>query len=278
MARPLNLSPKALKFIADCLFDGLTDSETALLAGVSQKFIERARAGEQCPEIKRATLHRKRHYIALIRDGDDRSNHWQRIAWFLERRYPREFSKPEVQLNLTTNASTTNNTLIITAEQAQNLQSRSNAIDLELSKLASPSARAARAASIDQESAPASAASSSACAAGKESEGHHSPARTPAAPAQPPDPNLSGKSETGEISSNSKPDPSLAGNCQPSDYSRNSKKSGRHMTVADGRKRRDDVGRRASRRDEAKSGGAAASAGVRKRGKYGVRMKKKAGG
>ena len=134
MARQLHLSQKALTLIADCIFDGLTDAETALLTGVSEKFIQRARAGDECPAIKKATLQRKRGYIALIRDGDDRSNRWQRVAWFLERRYPREFSKPEVQLQV--NASTTtNNQLIITAEAARELSARASVVDAEVEKL-----------------------------------------------------------------------------------------------------------------------------------------------
>ena len=134
MARQLHLSQKALTLIADCIFDGLTDEETALLSGVSVKFIQRARAGDECPAIKRATLQRKRGYIALIRDGDDRSNRWQRVAWFLERRYPTEFSKPEVQLSL--GASTvTNNTLVITAEAARALQARASTVEAEVEKL-----------------------------------------------------------------------------------------------------------------------------------------------
>lgn len=134
MARPFQLSPKHLTLIAGCIFDGLTDEETALLAGVSVKRIERMRAGDECPEIKKATIQRKRHYIALIRDGDDRTNRWQRIAWFLERRYPTEFSKPEVQLSLG-NASVTNNTLVITAEAAQALQRRASTVDAEVEQL-----------------------------------------------------------------------------------------------------------------------------------------------
>ena len=133
-----------IDLIAGCIFDGLTDSETALLAKVPVKQISRLRLGEDCPEIRESTIQRMRKYIALIRDGEDRSNRWQRIAWFLERRYPDRWAKPEVLLNINSSgANVTNNTLVITAEQAQGLRNRNATIDEALSKLSPPSARAA---------------------------------------------------------------------------------------------------------------------------------------
>ena len=119
-------------------------AETALLAKVPVKQISRLRLGEDCPEIRESTIQRMRKYIALIRDGEDRSNRWQRIAWFLERRYPDRWAKPEVLLNINSSgANVTNNTLVITAEQAQGLRNRNATIDEALSKLSPPSARAA---------------------------------------------------------------------------------------------------------------------------------------
>jgi hypothetical protein len=140
MPSRINYTKALINLIAGCIFDGLTDEETALLAGISSKTITRIRQGDECPSIKVATLERKRHYIRLIRDSNEGGNHWQRIAWFLERRYPKEFAKPEVQLQIT-DASTTNNTIVITAEQAQGLRSRSSAIESELATLTPPNKR-----------------------------------------------------------------------------------------------------------------------------------------
>src|SRR4029077_16822030 len=127
-------SKALINLIAGCIFDGLTDEETGLLAGVSGKQIGRLRAGNDCQQIRVSVVERMRKYIALIRDGDDRSNRWQRIAWFLERRYPDRWAKPEVLLNVNT-ASTTNNVLVITAEKASHLKSRSTAVEAELNSL-----------------------------------------------------------------------------------------------------------------------------------------------
>ena len=134
---------KALvNLIAGCIFDGLTDEETGLLAGVHGSTIGRLRAGTECKEIRVSVVERMRKYIALIRDGEDRSNRWQRIAWFLERRYPDRWAKPEVLLNINSSgANVTNNTLVITAEQAQGLKIRNASLDEALSKLSPPASR-----------------------------------------------------------------------------------------------------------------------------------------
>ena len=131
-----------IDLIAGCIFDGLTDEETGILSKIPTRQISRLRLGEDCPEIRIATIERMRKYIALIRDGTDREGRWTRIAWFLERRYPDRWAKPEVLLNLNTGSNVTNNTLVITAEQAQGLKLRNVALDEQLSKLSPPSARA----------------------------------------------------------------------------------------------------------------------------------------
>jgi hypothetical protein len=56
----------------------------------------------------------------------------------LERKYASQLSKPEVQLNLTSNNAVTNNTLVITAERAEGLRSRNASIEQALSKLTPP--------------------------------------------------------------------------------------------------------------------------------------------
>lgn len=124
-----------LKFIAECIFDGLTDEETGLLAHVSTKTIERLKQGdtEQCLAMKAAVASRKQKYIRIIRDGDQAN--WQRIAWFLERRYPMQFSRPEVQLTIASSTTNTHQTLVVTAEAANELVSKAKAMDAEVSKL-----------------------------------------------------------------------------------------------------------------------------------------------
>ena len=133
--RPTKLTPAVQKLMADCFFDGLTDEETAALCEVSRKTISRARAGQFCPAIKKAEFGRKQFYIRKLRDG--KRADWPRIAWFLERRYPTEFSKPEVQLQITSNTlnQTVNNTLIVTAEVAHGINSRVKDVDAKIERL-----------------------------------------------------------------------------------------------------------------------------------------------
>ena len=131
--RPPKITKAIEKQIADCFFDGLTDVETAALCDVSYKTIQRARAGQFCPAIKKAEFARKQFYIRKLRDG--KRPDWPRIAWFLERRYPTEFAKPEIQLAVNTTNQTVNNTLIVTAEVAKDVVSRVKTVDAKIEKL-----------------------------------------------------------------------------------------------------------------------------------------------
>jgi hypothetical protein len=250
--KKIQLSEKTLKKIAEALFLAYTVEQAAYLGGISRQTLARIQKTEIWSRIEEKALEFERPFRQKVWHG---SLGWQGAAWMLERKYPSQLARPEIQLQVNASSTTTNNTLIITAEQAESLRSRSNAIAAELTKLETPSARTARSASSVLESAPASVEEEKASAAGSEEEGHHSATRTPGQASGTPDPSLSENSKTGKVSNNSNPDPNLAGNCQPSDFSGNSKKSGRHMTVADGRKRRDEAGRRASKRAEAQKQG-----------------------
>jgi hypothetical protein len=122
--RPRVITKEKEKVIVRCFVDGLTDEETALFTDISRKTISRMRAGEYCPDIKKATLARRMFYLKKLRDG--RRQDWTRIAWYLERLFPQQFCKPEVALAITQNTlnQTTNNSLILTAEVAEGVLSR----------------------------------------------------------------------------------------------------------------------------------------------------------
>ena len=133
MPRPSVITKAVEQKIAGCFFDGLTDEETALLCGISSKTIQSARHGTKFPGIKKIELTRKRFYLEKIRDGDNRD--WPRIAWWLERRWPNEFAKPEIQLAINTTNQTVNNTLIVTAEVAHGISSRVKDVDAKIERL-----------------------------------------------------------------------------------------------------------------------------------------------
>jgi hypothetical protein len=131
--RPPKITPAVEKKIAECFFDGFTDSETALLCDISTKTIQKARHTDLFPRIKKIELNRKQFYIGKIRDGDNRD--WPRIAWWLERRWPTEFTKPEVQLQINTTNQTVTNTLIVTADIPHGLNSKLNEHFKEIERL-----------------------------------------------------------------------------------------------------------------------------------------------
>jgi hypothetical protein len=132
--RPTVLTPALIKKVADCFFDGLSNEETALLCDINEKTIDRARHGKFCPAIKKAESGRKQFYIRKLRDG--KRQDWTRIAWFLERRYPSEFAKPEVLMQVSNNTlNQVNNTLVITAEVASTISKRRKEVESKVDKL-----------------------------------------------------------------------------------------------------------------------------------------------
>lgn len=125
------MTPKVIEQIAEAFLYGFTDEETATLAGIDQRTIRRYRAGESCPQIKKAEAARKAEYIRRITEGTRPD--WARWAWFLERRFPLQFAKPEIQLSV--NTQVTNNSLIVSAEVAGEIVSRSKAVKAKVVEL-----------------------------------------------------------------------------------------------------------------------------------------------
>ena len=90
-------------------------AELRCISVLIRKTIQRARAGQFCPAIKRAEMAREAMYRQRTWDG---AEGWQGAAWNLERKYPTQYSKPEIQLAVNTTNNTVNNTLVVTAEVA----------------------------------------------------------------------------------------------------------------------------------------------------------------
>jgi hypothetical protein len=233
MPRQIQLSEKTLKKIAECLFLAYTAEQAAYIGGISERTLARIRKTPVWLEIQAKALAFEKPYRQKVWQG---LPGWQGAAWMLERKYPSLLARPEIQLQVNT-ASVTNNTIVITAEQAKSMQARTNAIEAELTKLVPPSTRRASAAGDGLESGDASAASSSAGDASREEAPHHCPTRTPASTGSTPDPALSGKFQKSKVSSGSN------GTLPASGKSKKGQKA---------------------RKEADKSGGAAASAGVGK--------------
>ena len=118
--------------MAECFLCAFTDAQTAQLCGIDERTIRRARAGQFCPAIKIAELRRELKYRQKIWNA---KGFWQGAAWFLERKYPAQFAKPEVQMNLNMQHNETHQTLIITAEAAKEISGRVHQADAKFNEL-----------------------------------------------------------------------------------------------------------------------------------------------
>jgi hypothetical protein len=118
--RPSVLTKTLQAKIAKCFFVAFTDEQTAEFCGVDQKTIQRIRReGRFCPAVKRAELAREMKYRLRVWNG---VSNWQGVAWFLERKYPTQFAKPEVQLAFNAGDTITNNVVTVQIEQALKLK------------------------------------------------------------------------------------------------------------------------------------------------------------
>ena len=130
--RPKAITKAIEKAIAECFLCAFTDAQTAQLCGIDERTIRRARAGQFCPAIKYAELKRELAYRKKIWNA---RGYWQGAAWFLERKYPTQFAKPEIQLQINNNNQTVNNTLVVTAEVAGTISSRVREVDAKIERL-----------------------------------------------------------------------------------------------------------------------------------------------
>jgi hypothetical protein len=124
--RAIDKDPLLIAKIADCFLVAFTDEQTALYCGISQKTVQRLRNGGFCPAVKLAELEREMRYRKKIWGA---KGFWQGAAWFLERKYPTQFAKPEIQLAVNQQVNTgPTNVVVLGPERAKELVSRHEAI------------------------------------------------------------------------------------------------------------------------------------------------------
>ena len=97
--RPTVLTKARQTKIAELIWLAYTDQQIAVMVGVNKKTIQRARNADYCPRIAQLALefeepYRRKMWAEGFQGG---------IAWMLERRYPSQFARPEVQLSLSNN-------------------------------------------------------------------------------------------------------------------------------------------------------------------------------
>jgi hypothetical protein len=130
--RPKAITKELEKTIAELFWLAFTDEQVAFFTGINQKTIQRARLGSFCPAIKIAEIGREIAYRKKIWNA---KGFWQGAAWFLERKYPTQFAKPEIQLAINTTHNTLNQTLVITAEVAGQIGHRVKEADAKITQL-----------------------------------------------------------------------------------------------------------------------------------------------
>jgi len=119
--------------IAELIWLAYTDQQIAALVDVHQKTIQRARNGDLCPRIKK---------LALELEEPFRRKLWEDqylpagVCWMLERRYPSQFAKPEVQLTFQHNSFTQNNLQInITRAEMKEIEAQASPVRESVKKM-----------------------------------------------------------------------------------------------------------------------------------------------
>jgi hypothetical protein len=131
--RSAKLSPELVEQVAKYISNGFTDEETALLCDLEENTI---RSWRKLSPVKKAIHQRKNDLIEKVIHGTRPD--WARVCWFLERRYPLQFSRPEVAHAIATANITQNNlsqTIVISPSIAKELSERSASVRSEVKKL-----------------------------------------------------------------------------------------------------------------------------------------------
>ena len=125
--RPSNLTPALQQKIARYLFLAFTDEQIATACGIGVRSLYRYRAdGRLWQSIKRLELEREAQYREKIWNA---KGFWQGAAWYLERKYPAQFAKPEILMAVNNNLSLgPTNIVVLGPKQAAELKERQSDI------------------------------------------------------------------------------------------------------------------------------------------------------
>lgn len=129
---PRKLTPEVRKKIVELLWLAFTDEQIAFFCELNVRTIERIRAGSECRDIKKAAMNREATYRKRI---------WTAkylpagVCWMLERMYPQQFAKPEIQLQINQDNRQVHQTLIIQAEVAGQINDRVKATRSKITQL-----------------------------------------------------------------------------------------------------------------------------------------------
>ena len=135
---PSKKTPATLEAALSAAREGLPLRFCAGLAGITYQSLNEYRKADpdfaQRLETAMSEGVRGKWLKILAAGNRETPNSWQPLAWILERSYPSEFGRPEVQLGVQVN-QTTNNTLVISVEQANELAARAKPVEAGVAKL-----------------------------------------------------------------------------------------------------------------------------------------------
>jgi hypothetical protein len=134
--RPGKRTPQIEKTLLEAVSTGAPYRIASHAAGISEDTFARWR--QEDPEFARkvevAAGRTAVEIMKRIRKHGEES--FQPLAWMMERRYPESFGRPEVQLHQSINQQTNiNNTLVISVEDADRLETRAKKLEAEADTL-----------------------------------------------------------------------------------------------------------------------------------------------
>jgi hypothetical protein len=95
--RPTLKTPELVAILSDAISHGLSNEDSAAIAGISISTLYSWLEDEEFVEtIRSATAQRKLTRIKMLESAEPGA--WQKIAWLLERSDPLRFARPEVQI------------------------------------------------------------------------------------------------------------------------------------------------------------------------------------
>jgi len=131
--RPPSLTLAKQDRIAELIWLAYTDDQIACMVGIEKRTIARARSGDLYPRIKKSALeyeepHRRKFWEGQYLPAG--------VCWMLERRYPSQFAKPEIQLSFQHNSFTQNNLQInITRAEFKEIEAEATPVRENVKKM-----------------------------------------------------------------------------------------------------------------------------------------------
>lgn len=105
MPKP-KLTKELAKEFVKLVESGATNADACAYIGVNEstfyRWLQNPKTEAErglCNDLKKADARRKLWHLRKIQQASE-NGAWQASAWYLERRYPREYAKPEVQLRV----------------------------------------------------------------------------------------------------------------------------------------------------------------------------------